>query len=88
MKHEALKRQNLKTFFKCGCVVCTLLLLGAAAFHFVAPTVTISGAAEARKIPIYCVDTDKKQVALSFDAACASCCLRKYDMYSPVYMGS
>lgn len=69
MEHETLKRQNLKTFFKCGCVVCTLLLLGAAAFHFVAPAVTISGAAETRKIPVYCVDTDKKQVALSFDAA-------------------
>lgn len=69
MNRENSKRQNFKTFFKCGCVVCTLLLLGAAAVHFVAPTITISGAAEARKIPIYCVDTDKKQVALSFDAA-------------------
>lgn len=63
------KRQNTKMFFKCGCVVCTLLLLGFAFVRFAMPAITVTGAAKTRKIPIYCVGTDKKQVALSFDAA-------------------
>ena len=37
-------------------------------------TITIIGSAVAfaqnnRKLPIYCVETDKKQIAISFDAA-------------------
>lgn len=69
MNFKNVKHQNAKIFFKCGCIVCTVLLLGFIFAHFVAPSVTITGAAAKRKIPIYCVDTDKKQVALSFDAA-------------------
>lgn len=30
-----------------------------------------------KELPIYNVQTNKKQVALSFDAACAGCSLRK-----------
>lgn len=30
-----------------------------------------------KELPIYNVQTNKKQVALSFDAACADCSLRK-----------
>jgi len=33
----------------------------------------------------YSVDSQPVQV---IDLACASCCLRKYGMYSPIYMGS
>lgn len=69
MKPKTIKQQQAKVFFKCGCIVCTLLLLGIIFARFVAPSITITGAAQKRKIPIYCVETDKKQVALSFDAA-------------------
>ena len=36
-------------------------------FTFVGAGVTMANAD--RKLPIYCVETDKKQVAISFDAA-------------------
>ena len=50
--------------------------------------VSVSSTVGGRELPIYCVETEKPQISISFDAACASCCLRKYGMYSPIYMGS
>ena len=32
-------------------------------------SVTVSNTVNGRELPIYCVETDKKQIALSFDAA-------------------
>ncbi len=32
-------------------------------------SITVSNSVNGRELPIYCVQTDKKQVALSFDAA-------------------
>lgn len=69
MSREPSKHANAKIFFKCGCVICTLLMLGFAFIQFVMPSVTITTADESRKIPIYSVDTEKKRVSISFDAA-------------------
>ena len=49
------------------------LLLFTLAFFLLAGTQilnsTLSVSGNARKLPIYCVDTEEKKVALSFDAA-------------------
>ena len=37
--------------------------------RFVPDTITVSNSVDGRELPIYCVETDKKQIALSFDAA-------------------
>lgn len=37
--------------------------------RFLPDSITVSSSVGGRELPIYCVDTDKKQVALSFDAA-------------------
>ena len=63
-----------------------LLFLCAAAY--LPDIITVSSTPGGRELPIYCVETEKPQISISFDAACASCCLRKYGMYSPIYMGS
>lgn len=34
-------------------------------------SITVSNSVNGRQLPIYCVETDKKQVALTFDAAWA-----------------
>lgn len=34
-------------------------------------SITVSSSVNGRELPIYCVETDKKQIALTFDAACA-----------------
>lgn len=64
-------KKTLSLFIKTGCIVCTLLLFFFALFHFSKPALTSLPvfARFERKLPIYCVDTDKPQVALSFDAA-------------------
>lgn len=36
-------------------------------------SVTVSNSVNGRELPIYCVETEKKQVALSFDAAWGNC---------------
>ena len=64
-------KHSLSLFLKTGCTVCTLLLLSLAVFHVFKPSLSSLPvfARFERKLPIYCVDTDKPQVALSFDAA-------------------
>lgn len=55
-----------KTIFLCAC----LFLLFAALFTYIPKAVeTIGDAVSEKRIPIYCVSTEKPQVALSFDAA-------------------
>ena len=55
-----------KTVFLCAC----FFLLFAALFTYIPKAVdTISNTIADKKLPIYCVKTDKPQVALSFDAA-------------------
>ena len=39
-------------------------------------SITVSSSVNGRELPIYCVETDKKQIALSFDAACGGGQLR------------
>ena len=39
------------------------------AIRYLPGTITVSSAAEERKLPIYCVQTEKPQIALTFDAA-------------------
>ena len=64
-------KHSLSLFLKTGCTVCTLLLLSLAVFHFFKPSLSSLPvfARFERKLPIYCVNTDKPQVAISFDAA-------------------
>ncbi len=50
-------------------LVCLLLAVSAITILVSSGKKAISAAAEPRDIPIYCVETEKKQVAISFDAA-------------------
>ncbi|MGN0204498.1 MAG: polysaccharide deacetylase family protein [Coprococcus sp.] len=74
-------QHSLPLFLKTGCIICSLILASfliiqiffpsapSAVSTFMsshAPSVLLSSE---RKLPIYCVNTDKPQVAISFDAA-------------------
>lgn len=52
---------------KYGLLFFTLAFFLMAGSHFLSSSMSVSGSA--KKLPIYCVDTDEKKVALSFDAA-------------------
>lgn len=64
MKIYTLTKRGLLILFSC-------VLLGATALTVLIGTTAkaVETATEPRDIPIYCVQTDKKQVAISFDAA-------------------
>ena len=64
-RNENSKRKMAVT---CGALVCVFAAL--TAVNPAAKTVFNSFAQAERKLPIYCVDTQDKKVAISFDAAC------------------
>ena len=61
--------KSLNSFLRTGCLVASIMLTGLAVWHFAAPSAITATADGSRKIPIYCVDTDKPRVSISFDAA-------------------
>ncbi len=61
-------KEKLGKWCKTGIVVLSIMLVIVAGIYFV-PKMIARAAGEKRELPIYCVKTEKKQVALSFDAA-------------------
>lgn len=61
-------REKLLRFLKSGIIVLSALVLIACGIRFL-PAVVETISDQKKELPIYCVNTDKKQVALSFDAA-------------------
>lgn len=57
--------------------VCIFLIILISGFIILQNTSVISvfNSISKRKLPIYCVETDKKQLSISFDAAWAEGCL-------------
>ena len=54
-----------------------MAVLVISAIRYVPEVVTVSTSVDGRELPIYCVDTEKPQIALSFDAAWQGGHLRK-----------
>lgn len=52
-----------------GILILTLMVALAGSYKYVSGYVTVSSNVNGRELPIYCVDTEEKKVALSFDAA-------------------
>ena len=66
--------EDFKTNLRNQVIKSALFLLGVVAFvkcvtTFVPQAVSVSSTITGRELPIYCVETDEKKVALSFDAA-------------------
>lgn len=58
-----------KCWKKYGVIALLVGLLAAGSVKYMSSLVTVSSSVNGRELPIYCVDTQKKQVALTFDAA-------------------
>lgn len=63
------EREKIGRFIKTGLVVMSIILLFGIIGGSVKKAVTVSMLQDERKLPIYCVDSPEKKVALSFDAA-------------------
>lgn len=66
--------EDFKTNLRSQIIKSALFLLGVVAFvkcvtTFVPQAVSVSSTINGKELPIYCVETDEKKVALSFDAA-------------------
>lgn len=64
------ERTKIAQFIKTGMVLLSLILL-IGSLSWAVPNVISVVASPKRELPIYSVETEKKQVALSFDAAWA-----------------
>ena len=68
-KKEAFYRNIVLQAVKSAAFVLATVALIQGMVRFLPDSVTVSNSVGGRELPIYCVQTDKKQVALSFDAA-------------------
>ncbi len=66
--------ENFQSALRVQIIKSALFLLGVTAFvkcvtTFVPEAISVSSTINGRELPIYCVETDEKKIALSFDAA-------------------
>lgn len=80
-------------FTKKGIIGAFALMLVFAAMLYIPRATTVSNTVDGRELPIYCVDTPEKKVALSFDAAWGNedtqkilDILKKYDLHVTFFM--
>lgn len=63
------EQSGLSLFLKIGVVVLSMIMIIGFGIKVLPQAVTVSNTGSKRDLPIYCVNTDEKKVALSFDAA-------------------
>ena len=64
-----MREDRTKRWMKYVVVTLTLAIALAGSFKYVSGFASVSSNVNGRELPIYCVETDEKKVALSFDAA-------------------
>ena len=86
------EREKIAKFIKTGIAVLTTIAVFSLGIKYVPDAITVTTPNE-RKLPIYCVDTNKKQVSISFDAAWGNeqtkgllACLDKYKVKTTFFM--
>ena len=75
-KKAAFKQEVLLHIVMSAAFLLTTVALLQGIVKVLPESITVSSSVNGRELPIYCVETDKKQIALSFDAACGGGQLR------------
>ena len=75
-KKAAFKQEVLLHIVMSAAFLLTTVALLQGMVKVLPESITVSSSVNGRELPIYCVETDKKQIALSFDAACGGGQLR------------
>lgn len=68
-KKKMFQQEILIQAAKSAAFLLTTVALIQGIVRFVPDAITVSNSVDGRELPIYCVETDKKQIAISFDAA-------------------
>ena len=66
---EQMPESNISLFVKVGIIVLSIIMIIGFGIKILPEAVTVSNIATRRDLPIYCVNTEEKKVALSFDTA-------------------
>lgn len=74
---ESIQKKWNKKWLTRGIFTCVVAIALIGSCRYISGIVKVSSNVNGKELPIYCVQTDEKKVALSFDAACAGCSLRK-----------
>lgn len=69
MEQQENKQSDAALFIKVGIVVLSIIMIIGLGIKILPDAVTVSTIDRKKDLPIYCVDTEEKKVALSFDAA-------------------
>ncbi len=69
MDQKEQEQSDITLFVKIGIIVLSLLAVVGLGAKFIPGAISVSSIGSKRDLPIYCVDTEEKKVALSFDAA-------------------
>ena len=68
-KREAFRQEIIMQVVKSAAFLLATLALIQGIVKVLPDSITVSNSVNGRELPIYCVETDKNQIALSFDAA-------------------
>lgn len=63
------EQTNASLFIKIGIIVLSIIMIIGFCIKILPDAITVTNISSKRDLPIYCVDTGEKKVALSFDAA-------------------
>ena len=74
---KSIQEKMNKKWLNRGIFTCVAAIAMIGSYRYISGIVKVSSNVNGKELPIYCVQTDEKKVALSFDAACAGCSLRK-----------
>ena len=64
-----MEKERIQKWRNRGIAILTLMIALGGSYKYIAGYVSVSSNVNGRELPVYCVDTDEKKVALSFDAA-------------------
>ena len=66
---ESIQKKLNKKWLTCGIFTCVVAIALIGSCRYISGIVKVSSNVNGKELPIYCVQTDEKKVALSFDAA-------------------
>ena len=66
---ESIQKKLNKKWLTCGIFTCVAAIAMIGSCRYISGIVKVSSNVNGKELPIYCVQTDEKKVALSFDAA-------------------
>lgn len=69
MEPDLERKKNMALFLKVGVIVLSILMIIGFGIKVFPGAITVSKIGSRRDLPIYCVNTDEKKAALSFDVA-------------------